>query len=445
MKSNELIGRYLLGIASDEEVHELEHSLQSDEDLQDVFLLQAELDAHLRQEAQLGSTENVQGTHVTQQPASNLWKWVSGISTLAATILLAVVVLNFPPQKTAMAYPSLGELSVDVPWTEQNIWRAAGHGELEVLSAKLQEGVPVDARLHDSLTPLHIAALFNQREAAERLLAEKADLTLTDGKGNTALHMAAFLGNTGVVHILLSADADPAVRNDLGFNSTDLVAVVWNAQLEEFYHKLEKELGMPIDLDKVRAERPKIHHLLSTVRRESEDATPTISVWQAAITGNTAAVEQHIVAGTELNGKEDFGGNTPLVFAAIFGHGEVAEMLIEAGVDLEVPNNTGGTSLHIASFFCRHDIVELLLKSGADHNRRNGQQLTPFEVVTIEWDEKMEGVYRHVYGSLNMEFDVGLTRQTRKRIADILKAHTVTADANSTAKFLGTDQGKGQE
>lgn len=36
------------------------------------------------------------------------------------------------------------------------------------------------------------------------------------------------------------------------------------------------------------------------------------------MTGNTAAVEQHVGAGTDLESKEDNGGGTPLILAAIF-------------------------------------------------------------------------------------------------------------------------------
>ena len=54
MRSNELIQRYSLGICSEEEVHELERRLRANETLQDEFLREAEIDAHLRQEAQLG-------------------------------------------------------------------------------------------------------------------------------------------------------------------------------------------------------------------------------------------------------------------------------------------------------------------------------------------------------------------------------------------------------
>ncbi len=53
MKTNELIHRYLLGIASDNDVQELESRLRDDEARQDELLLQAELDAHLCQAVQL--------------------------------------------------------------------------------------------------------------------------------------------------------------------------------------------------------------------------------------------------------------------------------------------------------------------------------------------------------------------------------------------------------
>ena len=65
---NELIHRYLVGIATDEEVRELEARLLADDQLQDEFLFQTELDAHLRQEAQSGSSLDPALSHRVEVP-----------------------------------------------------------------------------------------------------------------------------------------------------------------------------------------------------------------------------------------------------------------------------------------------------------------------------------------------------------------------------------------
>jgi len=429
VKPNELIHRYLLGISSEEEVQELERRLHGNEELQDEFLLQAELDAHLRQEAQLGAGEDALPNVETRQRSPDIWKWVSGVSTLAGAVLLMLLALNFPPQTAAMAFPSLGELSVNVPWIEKSIWVGAGQGDLEMLRGELRSGVSVDAKLYGELTPLHVSALFDQAIAAQLLLTESADITLTDGKGNTALHMAAFLGNTEVVEVLLSARADPTVRNELGFNTIDLVATSWNDEIEEYLHTVEKELHTTLDLERIRAERPQVLKLLVRADGMEEGVTPDISIFQAAIVGNSAAIEQHIAAGTDLNQTEDFGGSTPLMLAAIYGHTAMAKSLIEAGADLELRNNSDGTALHLACFFCRPAIVELLLQSGADPNKINSRNLTPLDSVTIELDAELEAIYRYVYDSLDLEFDLQHVRQARHQIADILRRHAVTKTA----------------
>jgi len=224
MTSNELIQRYLTGLATEDEVRELEARLTNDDKLLDEFLFQAEVDTHLRQEAQSAATQ----TDIANQPiphsTSTFWKWVSGVSTLAATVLLSLTILNFPQSRTAMAYPSLGHLTVEVSGTEHNIWAAAADGDLNAVRSELGNRVSVNAMAECGLTPLHVAALFDQSEVVRLLLSSGADVSLTDRGGNTALHMAAFLGNTDIVRVLSSAGADPDKRNELGFSSTDLSA-----------------------------------------------------------------------------------------------------------------------------------------------------------------------------------------------------------------------------
>ena len=431
MDSNELILRYLQGIATETEVRTLEERLMEDDQVQDEFLFQAEVDAHLRQEAQSVVKPSAEAGQRLPQPSAVLWKWVSGISTLAATILLAFVIVNMPPQQTALAHPSLGELTIDVSRTEQNIWAAAAVGDLDAIRRELSERVSVNAESECGLAPIHFAALFNHSVAVEQLLSSGANVSLTDREGNTPLHMAAFLGNTAVVRVLLKAGADPAVRNTRGFSSTDNVAVKWSSGLEAYYRSLEGWLDTTLDLDRIQEERPVILRLLSASNFFPADRAPTVNVWQAAITGNTPAIEQHVSAGTDLNAKEDFGGSTPLMVAAIFGQWEVAAILIDNGANLEARNKTGGTALHVACFFCRPAIVKLLLNAGAEADQTNNRGLTSLEVVTIEFDAESEGAYRHTYDSIGLTFDSQHVQQNRSRIAGILRSHANGEDRAS--------------
>ncbi len=425
MKSDELILRYLMGTASEAEVNELERRLREDESLQDEYMRHAELDALLHQEAQSAPAEDESPKvdFSSSRTSPNLWKWVSGISTLAASILLVAFALNFPPPSPVMAYPSLGKTSFDVPLAGTDIWAAAGRGDWKTLRRKLQSGTSVDTKTPESLTALHIAAIANQPQIASLVLGEGADVSLTERKGNTALHMAAFLGNTEVVRVLLAHRGDPSVRNGLGFNATDMVAIAWSPGLESFYRRLETELETRIDLAKVRLQRPKILKMLVAADTTEAGAAPAVSIFQAAITGNTAAIEQHIASGTDLSQREDFGGSTPLILAAIFGQPEVARALIAAGADMELQNKSGVSALHQACFYCRPRVVKLLLDSGARPNEASRQGTTPLDVATDKFDSELQAVYKHFYDSLNFDFDVDDIQHHRQLIAEIVREH----------------------
>lgn len=423
MKSDELILRYLMGTASEAEVNELERRLREDESLQDEYIRHAELDALLHQEAQsvTPGDEAPKVDFSSSRTSPNLWKWVSGISALAAPILLVAFASNLPSPSPVMAYPSLGKTSFEVPLAGTDIWAAAGRGDLETLRRELQSGTNVDTKTPESLTALHIAAVAGQPQIASLLLGEGADVSLTERKGNTALHMAAFHGNTEVVRALLAHRADPSVRNELGFNSMDLVAVVWSPGLESFYRGLEAEREIKIDLLKVRLQRPKILKMLVAADTSEAGAAPAVSIFQAAITGNTAAIEQHIAAGTDLSQREDFGGSTPLILAAIFGQREVARALIAAGADMELQNKSGVSALHQACFYCRPRVVKLLLDSGARPNEASRQGTTPLDVATDKFDSELRAVYKHFYDSLNFDFDVDDIQHRRQLIAEVLR------------------------
>ncbi|QDV82164.1 acyltransferase family protein [Planctomycetes bacterium TBK1r] len=66
-----------------------------------------------------------------------------------------------------------------------DIHLAAALGKTDRLAGLLDEGVDVDSRNHDGVTPLMVAALFGRPEAAELLIDRGADSTIKGNKGET--------------------------------------------------------------------------------------------------------------------------------------------------------------------------------------------------------------------------------------------------------------------
>ena len=103
-----------------------------------------------------------------------------------------------------------------------------------------------------------------------------------------------------------------------------------------------------------------------------------ISIHRAAWEGDIKAIEQHLAAGKDVDAKDDLYGDTPLLWAAGFGHKGVVEMLITKGADVNAKADGGWTPLHYATGGNDMEIVELLIDKGADMNTKNARdQITP--------------------------------------------------------------------
>ncbi|XP_053186704.1 oxysterol-binding protein-related protein 1-like [Scomber japonicus] len=74
-------------------------------------------------------------------------------------------------------------------------------------------------------------------------------------------------------------------------------------------------------------------------------------------------------------------GWTPLHLACYFGHKDVVEELLKAGADVNVQNNMGDTPLHKSAYTGRKEIVLLLLRYDACANIINGTAQIPKDVT----------------------------------------------------------------
>jgi len=166
-----------------------------------------------------------------------------------------------------------------------------------------------------------------------------------------------------------------------------------------------------------------LEQALGEAQPSSSGASPGVGLHEAAMTGDLAAIQQHIAAGADLNAREPTRGSTPLIIAATFGRTEAARAMIEAGADPDRRNDDGSTALLTAAFFCRTEIVEALLAAGADRSIRNNAGSTALDVVTAPFDA-VEGIYdlmAQTLGPFGLELDYERIRMTRPLIAEMLR------------------------
>jgi len=96
---------------------------------------------------------------------------------------------------------------------------------------------------------------------------------------------------------------------------------------------------------------------------------PDISIHDAAAAGDIDAVKQHIAAGADVN--ENVLG-TPLHWATVNGHKEIAELLIDKGADVNAKNDEGGTPRDWAECCAdKKEPADLLRK----HGGKTGEEL----------------------------------------------------------------------
>ncbi len=182
-----------------------------------------------------------------------------------AIALLAVPVLTRLPSATA-------EEKVD-------IWAAAATGDLDAIQQQLADGQNINAKAPSvGLTPLMAAAITGHSDAARLLLDKGAKPNLKSEKdGAAALHMAAFFGHIDIVQLLLDKGADVNIRNAQQESPLDVVSGQWSDELAGLYNTLGAVLKLQLDLQEIKAVRPKIAALLAAKGGESgkEEVKPT--------------------------------------------------------------------------------------------------------------------------------------------------------------------------
>ena len=144
-----------------------------------------------------------------------------------------------------------------------DIWTAAAQGNIEAIKELLAAGTDLNAKEPaGGSTPLIVAALLGQTEAARLLIENGANVNARNNDGITALHAAAFFCRTETVKLLLDKNAEVNAKNIRAETPLDTVAAPWSQELEELYRYVGGLLQLQLDIERIKAARPKIAALL---------------------------------------------------------------------------------------------------------------------------------------------------------------------------------------
>ncbi len=144
-----------------------------------------------------------------------------------------------------------------------DIWTAAAQGNIQAIKQHVSAGTDVDAKEPPGgSTPLLVAATFGQVEAVKFLIEKGANVNAGSNDGSTALHGAAFFCHTEIVKLLLGKGAVVDAKNIRGETPLDAVAGEWSHELEGIYKWLAELWKLQLDLERIKATRPKVAALL---------------------------------------------------------------------------------------------------------------------------------------------------------------------------------------
>jgi len=122
----------------------------------------------------------------------------------------------------------------------------------------------------------------------------------------------------------------------------------------------------------------------------------------AAKSGDTAAVQQLLQQGANVNAKDN-NGMTALLEAAYTGNVDIARLLVEKGANLDAYNRDGLTALLFAGRQGHIGVVKLLLENGANTNVKDDNGYTALMFAAVNGD----------VGVLNLLIDKGAALEAK--------------------------------
>ncbi|HEV8260365.1 MAG TPA: ankyrin repeat domain-containing protein [Burkholderiales bacterium] len=226
-------------------------------------------------------------------------------------------------------------------------------------------------------TSLLEAAESGDRATALRLLAKGADPNALGADRTTAIMWAASNGDIDLVRALIKAGANVKLKNQFGTSALTEAAIIGSAPIIEALLKAGAEPDT----------------------RNPEGETPLMAV---ARSGNVEAARRLVDAGAAVNAKEDWGGQSALMWAAAQSQAEMVKFLASRGANVNARgvirqwerkviteprpkdlNKGGFTPLLYAAREGCVECARQLIAAGADPDLDDPDRVTPLNMALL--------------------------------------------------------------
>ncbi|MFC1898571.1 ankyrin repeat domain-containing protein [Candidatus Cloacimonadota bacterium] len=161
-------------------------------------------------------------------------------------------------------------------------------------------------------------------------------------------------------------------------NNIDLVKDLLNENPELLEMKDESGLS-PLNLAAYKGSQEIVKYLSEKgADLYSGDTEGSIPLHNSAAANNLSIVK-YLVEEKQTNVNfKDNNGSTALIFSAGRGYPEIVEFLLKNGADVNIQSNNGSTALHSAAYYNRLQCLELMLEKTNNLEIENNWKFTPF-------------------------------------------------------------------
>ncbi|MFC2106798.1 ankyrin repeat domain-containing protein [Bacteroidota bacterium] len=294
-------------------------------------------------------------------------------------------------------------------------------GNLDMVKALIENKVNPNTPINDGVVPLHSAVSFGHTEIVRYLIENGADVDYKNDAGDTPLSWALNPNTYDVAKILIENGADVNNKNQFNFTPLHNVAgrgtgtnvaelllekgadinalsldgrspltfAAWSRDpdgMSKFLILNGANVNPEPCSNKACTCGPNFQTPLHAAARHGGlamtqnlvsngakinvyDDSGNSTLLLAIASGNEELVEYLIDNGAFLNTKEKTQGSTELHNAAAMGYGDMANLLIEKGSDVNAPDKCGQTPLDYACRYKHMDIAYDMLANGADDSK----------------------------------------------------------------------------